>query len=287
MAGWTSFSDFINEVVANGKSLTSIFMKSSPNTSDINSPAWAECYSWVGVPGTGPQTGTAGTGTAIAQSVQGTGINIGANVSPDIRSLLTMQAFAGNSNMVPLVCMLVDFLVYWPSCVVTGAPTALTAQPLTRYTDGKGVMPIVAVQTALGANRPAITLTCTFDDASVDVIGALQPYGNNAQKSELFGAGDFQALPFPTLPNGKLGVKSINSYTLSFGTTGTACFFLVKPLAMMPVMANQVAAERDMMMQLPSLPRIYDDAHLGWLVTTYNAIQSSSPFGGMLNFGWG
>ncbi len=289
MPGWSSLSDMIYEITTNGKYKFSVFQKTSVNATGIVYPGWAETYSWSGIPAAGPQTGAAGTGTLIKQSVQGTGIDIGADVSPDVRSLLSVQAQALNASMVPMTAMLVDFLVYWPSLVVTGTPTVLTSMPLSRYTDGKGVMALAAVQTALGAASPSLTLTCTYNDGTSAAIASPLVANNiNTPRSEILGAGGFQALPFAPLPAGKVGIKSIDSYVInSGGTTGTVCFFLVKPLMMLPIVSDAMPTERDMLTQIPSLPRIYDDAHLGFIVTSYSVIPASGPFAGALGMGWG
>src|SRR4051812_45203548 len=162
--GWSSQSDFISEVTTGGKYLTAWFQKVSSNGGASAAGRWHEFYTATGTPAAGPLTGTAGTGTQIKQSVQGTGLYIGANVSTDTRHLLTMQAFSPTATLVPATAVLVDFLVYWPSLVVTGTPTTLVAAALPRYTDGKGVQAIVAVQSALGATQPALTFTNTYDD---------------------------------------------------------------------------------------------------------------------------
>ncbi len=283
MPGWTNFSDFIQEVTTNGKYKYAPFFKIAPSA--IGANRWTECYTWAGVPGAGAQSGAAGTGVQIKQSVQGAGIDIGANVSPDIRSLLTLQAWT-TSFMYPATAILVDFLAYYPSLVVTGAPTTLTTVALPRYQDGVGVQAIIAVQTALGAATPALTLTCTYnDDASAAASAALTSPLNSAPVSQMFSR---LGTPFAPLPTGKTGIKTINSYTIdSGGTTGTVCAFLVKPLSSIPILSYSTPYERDLMTQLPSLPRIYDDAHLGWILLTGGGISANDWLGGFAGMGWG
>lgn len=286
MAGFSSFSDMISEITTNGKSLQSVFAKTSANGASLPSARWAEFYTATGIPGPGPQTGTAGTGTNIAQSVQGTGIYIGSNVSTDIRSLLTAQVTTRDSGMVPGYAILCDFLVYWPALVVTGTPTTLTAAALGRYTNGKGVQAIVSVQTALGAAVPSLTLTCTYDDdASAAAAQAVVSPANSLAISGLF---DYNGTPFVPLPSGKTGIKAITSYVINSGsTTGTVCFFLVKPLMAIPLLDTYIATERDLVVQMPSMPRVYDDAHLGWIVQNGSAMNTSAVLQGMLGMGWG
>lgn len=278
---WSTFSDFINEVTTNGKILNSTFMKVAANSGVLAAGRWGEFFTATGIPAGGSQTGTAGTGTTIVTG----GINIGIDVSPDTRHILTVQGFSSASTLVPAVAVLCDFLVYWPACVVTGTPTTLTAAGLTRYTDGKGVMAMITVQTALGAAQPALTLTCTYDDDT----SAAAPFALTAPANSLPTTGllEYVGTPFMPMPAGKVGVKAITSYTLASGTTGTVCMYLVKPLLSIPILAVNTATERDLMVQMPSLPRVVDDAHLAWVVQVGGAMATSTPFGGFVGMGWG
>lgn len=89
------------------------------------------------------------------------------------------------------------------------------------------------------------------------------------------------------MPAGKAGVKSINSYTIASGTTGTVCMFLVKPLAILPLISDYVMTERDLVVQLPSMPRIYDDAHLAWIVMAGGTLAANPVLNGFVGMGWG
>jgi hypothetical protein len=41
------------------------------------------------------------------------------------------------------------------------------------------------------------------------------------------------------------------------------------------------------MIQMPSLPQVYDGAHLAWIVQVGGAMAASTPFGGFVGMGWG
>jgi hypothetical protein len=211
---WASFSDMIAEIT-NGKKKDAWFQKVTALGATGVAGRWYEWYTASGIPAAGTLTGTAGTATLIKNSVQG-GIDIGANVSPDTRHIMTAQAFTPASTLVPAVAVLCDFLEYWPSMVVTGTPTTPGTLALSRYTDGIGVMAMVAVQTALGAAAPALTLTTTFDDASSST-GVLTAPGASAPIATLFAN---NGAPFMPLPAGKKGIKAITAYSIASGTTG-------------------------------------------------------------------
>jgi hypothetical protein len=62
---------------------------------------------------------------------------------------------------------------------------------------------------------------------------------------------------------------------------------LVKPLFAIPILAANTASERDLLVQLPSLPQVIDDAYLGWITLSGGALATSSLLGGMIGMGWG
>jgi hypothetical protein len=97
----------------------------------------------------------------------------------------------------------------------------------------------------------------------------------------------YNASPFVPMAAGDVGIKRINSYTLASGTTGTVAFVLVKPLAVIPLLAANTASERDFLSQLPSLPRIQDDACLGFITLIGGAMTTSQSIQGVIGHGWG
>jgi hypothetical protein len=62
---------------------------------------------------------------------------------------------------------------------------------------------------------------------------------------------------------------------------------LAKPLLTLPLTTVSVAAERDLMNQLPSLPQVKDGACLVWLYFAGAATAASTNFYGSADFGWG
>ncbi len=93
-------------------------------------------------PNAGSFSGSAGVATALSANSTGAP-NIGADQSPATRHLLAVELVssirAGRQEVDPF--LLLDLLLYYPACVVTGTPTALdNTVTLPRYTDGAGVM---------------------------------------------------------------------------------------------------------------------------------------------------
>lgn len=69
-------------------------------------------------------------------------------------------------------------------------------------------------------------------------------------------------------------------------TSGVMNLILVKPLLTLPMTTIGVAAERDLLNQVPSLPKVYDGANLQWMLYAGAATPVSSPFYGHLDFAW-
>ena len=89
------------------------------------------------------------------------------------------------------------------------------------------------------------------------------------------------------LAAGDAGIRSVQSFTLSATYTSRMLnLILCKPLLTLPITTLGVAAERDLVNQLPSLPKVYDGACLSWLMYAGAATPVSSALYGHLDLGW-
>jgi hypothetical protein len=151
----------------------------------------------------------------------------------------------------------------------TGTGTHTLSRLLPRYTNGAGVQAIIfnPNSVALGAATPNMSLGYTNSSqvASRATPGVL-PVGKTAASNNLIiytgtGAGKYNyQVP---LASGDAGIAEINTIQNSVSyVSGTYCVALVKEIARVPITTLGVAAERDLVNQLPSLPRIYDGAAL-------------------------
>ena len=276
--------DAMVAAITGGQNLKTVFQKTSNNAAASTAGRWHDTLQWTGVPTQMSLGGTAGTAVQLTSSTAGA-LPIGGNVSPDTRHLLNLAAWSPTATVVPATLILCDFLLMYPSLVVTGTPTTLTnGVGLPRYTNGEGVQGIVTVNSALGAASPALTFTYTDNGGTgSNVASAHTSPGNSAPLSTCF---QTDGSPFIRLASGDNGIRSVQSYTLSAGTTGTASLILCKPLATIPLLAINTASERDFVYQLPSLPRIEDGACLGFLVQVGGAMASSSTIMGYADMAW-
>lgn len=179
----------------------------------------------------------------------------------------------------------------------------LTVTP-SRYADGAGLRMLNIMVSTSGS---APTATPVVDAANFQyvnqsgtgsrVLGAVTNYTAGAAAAAYAGkiahsgvaAGNMA--PFLPLQAGDYGVRSVTTYRLSTAyataTTVVSALALVRPLFTVPIVTTGVAGERNALYQLPSLPRIYDDACLIPLYYAGAATAASSPIQGYVDFGWG
>lgn len=174
----------------------------------------------------------------------------------------------------------------------TGTHTINTLLP--RYTNGAGVQAYMVnpSATALGAGTPNLSLgyTNSTSDTSRATPTTL-PVGKTAAANGLIlysGTGVGKVGPFVPLQGGDAGIKSIETIRNSTSyVSGSYSVVLCKPLLTLPITTLGVASERDLVNQLPSMPRVYDGACLNWLI--YNGANTpvNSAIYGHLDFAWG
>lgn len=268
-----------------GQSAKGLFQKATSNAATSAAGRWHEMFTATGIPTAGSFTGSAGVATVMNASTQGALYTGAASVSPDIKNLVSWKIQSPTATLVPASFYLVDFLLYYPACVVTGTPTTLNnTATLTRYTDGAGVFPIIAVQSALGAASPALTLTYTDQSGTgSNVALALTSPVNSAPISTLFLNNGSPFLPLATTDK---GVRKIDSYTLASGTTGTVAMILVKIIAEIDLYAINTGVLADYIANTPTFPKIEDDACLGIIGVCGGAMVASSVLSGTITTVW-
>lgn len=268
-----------------GQSAKGYYQKASSNAGASAAGRWHEFFTATGIPTAGSFTGSAGVATVMNASTQGA-LNIGtASVSPDIKNLVSWKIQSPTSTLVPATFYLVDYLLYYPACVVTGTPTTLNnTATLPRYTTGEGVFPIIAVQSALGATQPALTLTYTDEGGTgSNVALAMTSPAASAHISTLFLNNGSPFLPLATTDK---GVRKVDSYTLATGTTGTVAIILVKIIAEIDLYAINTGVLADYIANTPTFPKIEDNACLGIIGVCGGSMAASSVLSGTITTVW-
>jgi hypothetical protein len=229
---------------------------------------------------------TTGNGTQIF------GIPHGGNVTPDTKHGLNVGAMSAVATAVPGVLMLVDMQGYYPGINMNvGTAQTLVGSPTLRYTDGVGVRPYLVVTATTGATAHNLSLSYTN---SAGTAGRALPVTVSATASAITphithsGTAANNYGPFLPLAGGDLGVRSVQTITLSAASgAGTAALVLARPILQLPITTVSILSERDLVNQLPSMPRIMDGACLTWLYFAGAATAANTNFYGHLESAWG
>ena len=288
--GFSSMDDFISEVTTGGKFWRQEFNKLTGVVATAG-----RCYDLSLATGNPVQNLYAGTNLAFVATsdIDGKGIWHGGNVSPDTKHLTNVGLMSTVATAVPAIVEFVDVLGYYPLTSVTTitAQTLNNTVTLPRYTNGAGVRAYVVALGTMGAGTPNLTISYTNQVGNAGrtmpvtvsaVTTAVQSHVIHSDPS----AGKF--FPFLPLQAGDTGIRSIQTVTLSATmTSGSLAIVLCKPLTSLPLTTAGVMAERNLMTQLPSLPRIYDGANLNMLFFTAAATATATPFIGYAETSWG
>ena len=295
MGGFTSQDDMINQVSTNGKFYRTDWQKSTFATTAQAAGLWYSLQRGGGNPAADTILGT-GTNLAfqaLSDSVAtASGIPHGGNVG-NYKQLLNAAAQTAAGTTAPCVLMLVDLLGFYPITTVTTitAQTLNNTVTLPRYTDGAGVQAFLTPSTVMGAATPNLSINYTNSGATAGrVTPATLPIGNSAAAvtSVVYsGTGAGKYGPFMPLVAGDAGIRSVQSVTISTSyLSGVLNLVLCKPLMTLPITTLGVTAERDLVNQFMSMPKIYDGACLTWLMLAGANTPVGSPISGHLEFGW-
>ena len=302
--GFASLDDFIAEATVNGKFWRQDWNKLALPTTAQVAGQWYDLSTGPGNPGSDTAYG-GGTNLAFQAlddtSTTSPGIPHGGNVSTDTKHIINASAFTAAATVAPCVLMLVDRLGFYPITTVT----TTTAQTLTntvpfpagRHTNGQGLRAYLvtssgAATTAMGAATPNLSISYTNQAGTAGrVTPSVLPVGNSANPKGSIaysGTGAGKYGPFLPMAAGDSGIQSVQSATISVSyVSGVLNLVICRPLLTLPITTLGVAAERDLLNQVPSLPRVYDGANLTWLMYAGANTPVNSALFGHLDFAWG
>ena len=301
--GFASLDDWINEATVNEKTCRTDWNKNALPTTVQAVGMWHDLSCGPGNPGSDSAYG-AGTNLAFQAlddtSTTSPGIPHGGNVSPDTKHIFNASGFSASATSVPAVLMLVDRLGFYRiNTVTTTGDQALdnTVPFPARHTNGKGLRAYVvasvgAATTPMGAGTPSIRTTYTDQDGNAgNLTPTVLPVGLTAAAKGTIpysGTGAGKYGPFLPLAAGDSGIRSVQQFNLSATyTSGQLNLVICRPLLTLPLTTIGVPAERDLLHQVPSLPRVHDGANLTWLMYAGVATPVNTPYNGHLDFAWG
>jgi len=175
-----------------------------------------------------------------------------------------------------------------------GSGTNTYVQRNPRYADGAGVQAFLVASTAGTAGTGTFQLTYQNSAGTNSRLTPSSPAlpTNNATSPLLgipySGIGSGKYGPFFPLQGADAGIRRIQDIILAGAgvTTGVYNLCLCRPLLTLPITTLGVAAERDLVNQLPSMPRVFDGACLTWLMYSGVATQNNASIAGHIDFGW-
>jgi len=176
----------------------------------------------------------------------------------------------------------------------TGTGTHTISRLLPRYTNGAGVQAIIfnSNSTALGGATPNMSLGYTnSSQVASRATPTVLPIGKTgATNSHIIYTGAAATGKYNyTMPlqSGDSGIAEINTIQNSISyASGEYTVALIKEITEIPLSTLGLAAERNLLTEMPSMPRIYDGAALYWVWGSGVATPASSSFSGTLNFIW-
>lgn len=178
-----------------------------------------------------------------------------------------------------------------------GVGTHTVTMQMPRYQDGVGCEAFFVAQTQPTAGGPTLSASSYTNTAGV-AARAFQGSVTMGATADAYGtrilhSGNAAGRYGPFLPKqgGDTGIKSIESFTWSAGTaytgSGVVALCVVRPLLDILIPATGVMSIVDCVNSLPSLPRVYDGACLGWLLFSTGATTNLSPVNSYIDVGWG
>jgi hypothetical protein len=252
---------------------------------------WYDFSQLNGLPVANTYAGTALAWTATNES-SAFSLQHGGAVSTDFKHLLNMAAWSTAATGVPGTLQLIDLQGYWPGISLNVATAqTLTGTPTLRYSNGAGLRLFLAATVAAGAVAHNLGVSYTNQSGTagrtlpVTVAGTVSAITPHLVHS---GTAANNYGPFLPLAAGDSGIQNAASVTLSAASgAGTAALVLVRPLAQITLSVAGLMTEKDLLNQIPSLPRIMDGACLTWLYAAGNNTAALSTFAGSTEFVWG
>ena len=220
------------------------------------SGVWYSAFRVAGLP---PSISPANIpGGSVMNDLSTGAIAITKPTSPDKKYLLTFGGSVSNANL--SVLLLVDLLVAAAniSANSTSAQTVNTSA-LTRYTDGKGVMMIMCVTTALGTTASNVTISYTNQGGTSGRSTGAVAMTTSAAANRLQPSVGIS--PFIPLQSGDYGVQSVQTVTFSAAMgAGVLDIYLFKSLAILPTIGASLYVERDSTIQIDGLTELVTES---------------------------
>jgi hypothetical protein len=213
----------------------------------------------------------------------GSGIWHGGNVAPLEKRLHKLSVSSVSAGVVPARLILCDFLLYYPYIDISTAGPQNLFNPITlpRYTDGLGVyMFLVSMGAYTGAGSVWVGYTnsanVTTNKTGITTLATTNVQGTIVHS----GAAAGRSGAFMQIQRCK-GVKYATDIEFSSVSVGMFALVLARPLAEIKIREIGASCEVDFLLNKNELPRIYDGAHLNFLIDPNGSMASTQIIGDM------
>lgn len=241
---------------------------------------WFDTSMSPGMPPPQYYIGSILTATQLKQSTDG-GLYHGA----DTKYLRRITTQASAATALPCTALLCDYLMFYPFIDegTTDTQSMINVSTLPRYIDGKGVQ-VMAIATNAGTGGQQFFFTYTNQDG----VGGRTSLTHTMNTSTIVGnvltsnkVNAFSGNPFLGLQAGDSGVRSIETVTMLGADTGLFALVLVKPLLQTTFREITVPYEKDLLIPTLDLPKIYNDAFLGFIVLPLGTLAATTLTGSL------
>lgn len=153
---------------------------------------------------------------------------------------------------------------------------------LPRWTDGDGVQ-MMAITTGARTGGQTFTVSYTNSDGVSGRTSGIMTQNTSSVLGTIttsaLSVGQNTAGPFITLQAGDEGVRSIESVQMNGVDTGFFSIVLVKQLTETQIRGIDAPVEKDHLLHSNQLPRIYDNAFLGFLALPNGTLAATAVIG--------
>lgn len=282
--GFTNFSKYVNALELEGKFVTTSIRKSP--TSNTPLQCWFDLSMAPGTPRANFYVGNQLESTVYSDKY---GIYAGSALPLDYNGKKFLRKIHMSNTSTTVTVKLMDYLMFYPLVDMDETATQICDNivPLPRYIDGTGVRAMIVFTSAHTGN---VTATISYTSstgvsgrtasATMSNSGAVSALGTGGQSAVASTAG-----PFFPLQSGDVGVRSIESITLSGPAGGLASLVLVRPLASLQMFEANTPMEVDYFIEKTSCPVIQDGACLNLIAHASNNLSAVTVLG-LFDFIW-
>lgn len=279
--GFTNFSKYVNALESDGKFVTTALRKSSAAATPTS--CWFDLSMVPGTPRANFYVGNQLESTVFSNKYC---LYAGEDISTNKKFL--RKAYI-TSTVGPVMFQIMDYLMFYPLIDMddTTQQDMDNITTLPRYSTGEGVLAML-VWTSAHTGNVIATISYTSSTgvpgrtSSVRVsnsgLTTALATGGQSTNTEFYG-------PFFPLVTGDVGVRSVESITLTAPGGGLAALVLVRPLASLQLFEANTPMEVDYFIERTSCPVLQDGACLNMIAYSTSNLASATVLG-LFDFIW-